>query len=743
MNNNHNVEVVSIDASQTSSNLSTAEEKKAGIFLSLIAMLVLMACITGFGLWGMELIREKAESIVQNQLEKVQIVTVMRGAARERTVLLQRMIIMKDPFERDTEFMRFNHFGAKFTNHRITLKKLDLTPEETSILDRQGAISNIAVPLQNDIIDLIVGDEIDEARSILMEKATPLQDRVLVELNQLLDFQLEAADRAVKEAESAYDKGRFWILLMSVAAAIIGLLITIVVNKRANNAKQQREEYLTQVLEATKSKSAFLANMSHEIRTPLTGIIGFAELSLSSKQSKEDRIVSINNIVSSGKHLLNIINDILDISKVEAAKLEVEQIDMSPLEILEDVKSIARLQADEKGIEFFINYIFPLPQRICSDPLRLKQILLNLCSNALKFTEKGVVHINVSANAAKEKMYFEIIDSGIGLSEVQMSHIFEAFNQADVSTTRRFGGTGLGLSLSKNLSKMLGGDITVQSQLDVGSKFCVSISTGKIGPADIVFRLEDNVVNRKINNDGIGNINLRGSILIAEDTLINQTLLEMYLGDTGADVTIVENGKLALDCALERPYDLILMDMQMPIMDGLTATKALRDNGYHGPIVALTANAMRADVEACKKAGCNEFVSKPIDIKLLQSVIANYLEKADGGLSDFEPIYPATKTHSEKMIHLQKRFVSEGIPDFLGKIQSGFNNGNTDELLKNLHKLKGTGGNFSYPILSDHCAKIEFQIAANDNRQVELLIDELTTICTQISVGIQTLKRSA
>jgi len=723
---------------------TTAQEKKAGIFLSLIAMLILMSCITSVGLWGMKLIQEKAEIIVKNRLDKVRIVTAMRAAARERTVILQRMIMLNDPFERDDEFMRFNHFGAKFVNNRIEFKKHLLDTEEVLILERQGAISKIAVPLQNNVIDMIVGDEIDLARDILVQKAVPLQGKVLIELNQLLEFQFQAADTAIKEAETAYSEGRFWILLMAAAAAFIGLIITIIVNKRANIAKQQRENYVTQLLEATKAKSAFLANMSHEIRTPLTGIIGFAELSLNPSQSKQDHVVSIKNIVSSGKHLLSIINDILDLSKIEADKLEVEHIEMSPLEILEDVKSIASLQADEKGLEFFINYIFPLPKKIYSDPLRLKQILINLCSNALKFTEKGVVHINVSANTHSEQMQFEVIDSGIGLDQDQLTKIFDAFNQADASTTRRFGGTGLGLALSKNLSNKLGGDISVESQLGVGSKFCVTIKTGEIKADDIVFRVENTSENQNEATTSFENIQLDGTILIAEDTAINQTLIEMYLGSCGAKLTFVENGKLAVDAATKTTYDLILMDMQMPIMDGLTATKKLRSLNYKGPIVALTANAMREDVESCKAAGCNEFVSKPIDIKKLEMIVTNNLKKAKNNVLKEEPIISSNKITSDNMLSLQKRFIKEGIPEFLGEIQSAHNSHNIPKLKEYLHKMKGTGGNFGYSILTAHCSKIETQLNSNNTNQIEELIDELSSICDRITAGISTLqKRSA
>jgi len=378
---------------------------------------------------------------------------------------------------------------------------------------------------------------------------------------------------------------------------------------------------------ANRAKSAFLANMSHEIRTPLTSIIGFAEMSLNTNQTVEEQRESLAMIRSSGKHLLKIINDILDLSKIEADKLEVEKIPLSPIQVLEDVCALMKMQAHEKGLEFIVNPIFPLSTRIISDPLRIKQILLNLCSNAIKFTEKGSVKISVRMDFNEEKIYFEVEDTGVGLSKDQIDRIFVAFNQADVTTTRQFGGTGLGLSLSKKLAEMLGGNITVTSKLKEGSRFVACLSTGIIHDEDIINKIETGFVPIDTNKDVpiMENVSVAGKVLLVEDNVVNQLLLSKLIKNSGADVVVMDNGQKGVDAALAGDYDLVFMDIQMPVMDGLEATKYLRAQAYDAPIVALTANTMKEDRALCMEAGFSDFVSKPVNQARLLRIIKHYL----------------------------------------------------------------------------------------------------------------------
>ena len=378
---------------------------------------------------------------------------------------------------------------------------------------------------------------------------------------------------------------------------------------------------------ATKAKTNFLANMSHEIRTPLTAIIGFGNLLKSNDLSEADKINALNTIVENGIHLQQIINDILDLSKIEANKLDIDCTEESPFKIINDVELLLSLQCSERNLSYSSNLIFPLPKKIKTDPLRFKQILINLCSNAVKFTKQGFIAINMSYDSNKHKLIVNVKDSGIGLSPEQQGKIFEEFTQADSSTTRQFGGTGLGLSLSRQLAKKLGGNISVQSELGKGSCFTLSIDTGQLDNNELVY--EAPTINRtSIETESQSNNRrktLKGNVLLAEDNINNQQLISLYVTRTKANIDIVSDGLQAVESAMNNDYDLILMDMQMPKMDGLEATKILREKGYTKPISALTANTMQHDINLCFDAGCDDFLSKPINVKEFNALLEKYL----------------------------------------------------------------------------------------------------------------------
>ena len=403
---------------------------------------------------------------------------------------------------------------------------------------------------------------------------------------------------------------------------------------------------------ATRAKSEFLANMSHEIRTPMTAILGFTENMLDPDMAGAERINALHTVRRNGEHLLQIINDILDISKIEAGRLEVERIRCSPIEVAAEVKALMHVCADAKGLSFNIEYLGTIPETIESDPTRLKQILVNLIGNAIKFTEVGGVRLITRFVDDPQQPYlqFDVFDTGIGMTEEHVRKLFQAFSQADTSTTRKFGGTGLGLSISKRLAEMIGGDVTVESKLGEGSMFRVTVSAGRL---DGVKMLHDptsaTIVQPEDNMAAKGETaGLDCRILLAEDGKDNQRLIVHVLKKAGADVTVVENGKLAVDAALagpnrkcenapEYPFDVILMDMQMPVMDGYEATALLRQEGYTGPIIALTAHAMASDRQKCIDAGCDDYATKPIDRKKLIETIRSYVADDDTSKTQTSP----------------------------------------------------------------------------------------------------------
>lgn len=398
-------------------------------------------------------------------------------------------------------------------------------------------------------------------------------------------------------------------------------------------------EARNQALNASENKSNFLASMSHEIRTPLTAIIGFSETILESKMFSEDCKL-INIIVNNGKHLLKLINDILDLSKIEANRLETECIDFPFVPLLLDVKAIIDEQAKENDLSFAIEWCFPIATTITSDPMRLKQILINLCNNAIKFTEKGWIRLTVWFDQETPCVQFRISDSGIGMTAEQLEKVFEPFVQAEAHTTRKFGGTGLGLNITKRLVKMLGGKIDVASTLGEGSTFSFTIDPGSLDSKEwimdknILKKLTDfedsktcQLTTAQAASTAIAHTKnkLSGHILLAEDNCDNQELIVHILKNTGISITLANNGQEAVEKAKSEPFALILMDMRMPVMDGVEAAKTLREFGFSQPIIALTANVMKQEQEIFMAAGCNSFVAKPIDRRQLVDTISHYL----------------------------------------------------------------------------------------------------------------------
>jgi CheY-like chemotaxis protein len=335
-----------------------------------------------------------------------------------------------------------------------------------------------------------------------------------------------------------------------------------------------------------------------------------------------------------------IINDILDVSKIEAGKMTVERIDCPVCRTLVDVVSLWRGRAIEKGLTLEVEYQGRIPERIRTDPTRLHQILANLLSNAIKFTNHGGIRLVVSmakpSPDGAQRLQFDVIDTGVGMTPEQVEKVFLAFTQADETMTRRFGGTGLGLTIVKGLAQLLGGEIRIASEPGQGSCFTLTIAVGPLEGVRMIANCREAMLTPERSAAGPP-IQLRGRVLLVDDGKDNQSLISFHLRRAGAEVTIAENGQEGLDAALAAwrsgaPFGVVLMDMQMPVLDGYQATTRLREAGYDLPVVALTAHAMSHDRQKCLDAGCDDYLSKPVDKQLLLSKVAEHAEQAAASL---------------------------------------------------------------------------------------------------------------
>jgi len=394
------------------------------------------------------------------------------------------------------------------------------------------------------------------------------------------------------------------------------------------DAKRQAEQ-------ATKSKSEFLANMSHEIRTPMTAILGFSEMLSDDSASEREKEKAVGTIQRNGEHLLMIINDILDISKIEAGKIELEQTTFSTKQLLEDTVGLMKHKAEGKGLELISQIDSDAPDHLLGDPTRIRQILVNLIGNSIKFTHRGSVTVHLAAKPVPDdesqfQVRFSVTDTGIGISSENIKSIFKPFSQADTSTTRKFGGTGLGLSISQRLSQMMGGDLSATSQLGVGTTF---VAEFVLRQAESVQQQQETNIEKTKASELVSSAQ-QARILVVDDSPDNRKLLGFLLKKNGYPCDYAVDGREAVESVLDawkqdKPYAIVLMDMQMPILDGYSATTELREAGYQFPILALTAHAMSHDREKCINAGCDDFLTKPIDRKALTESLETWCNQSE------------------------------------------------------------------------------------------------------------------
>jgi len=510
---------------------------------------------------------------------------------------------------------------------------------------------------------------------------------------------------------------------------------------------------------ANQAKSAFLANMSHEIRTPMNAILGFTELlKRGFGRDSAETHKHLEIIHSSGKHLLELINDILDLSKVESGRLEIERIRFNPYLVIQEVVRVLSGKASEKGIGLELQIQNDVPETISGDPGRIRQIVTNLVGNAVKFTEHGGVTVTAHAERlAGDTLQFhiDIADTGIGMSPEAANRIFEDFVQADETVTRKFGGTGLGLSISRKFAQALGGDITVESEPGAGSMFRVSLDAGSaMEVAWVTPEQALAVADAPRMQERTEWVFPAAQILVVDDGPENREFVKVVLEEYGLTIDEAGNGRIAVEMATATDYDLILMDVQMPEMDGLTATKLMRDHGLQTPIIALSANVMKGFEQDLFDAGYTDYLTKPIDLDRFMSKLAELLnaepkqepfteaimaesliEEASSA-EDTSPIVSRLGRNNQKFAKVIARFVGR-LEEQLPAMDEAFWAQDFEALSKLAHWLKGAGGTVGFDVFYEPASELESAAKAMDLSAIERQLQQIHGLAGRLVIDDQ------
>ena len=662
--------------------------------------------------------------------------------------------------------------GARDAMTHIAMETaaIESPADRAALQPRVDAIRDIAERM------VVTGfDALREYRAGELEKAAQAMastDRGLAEVNAAVADLVESS-RQVIEHRQAQQLGVAEVntVVERCIGVFVGVLV-VAISYFGWRLGRQSERVATQLAAANEelrelshaaqaasvAKTEFLANMSHEIRTPLNAIIGFSDLLARewNRVAEDERQQWLRNVRNSSRHLLELINNILDLSKIEAGRLEIAHIPCDCRAILAEVASLMRPNALAKGLELRIEFRGAVPERMQTDPLRLRQMLMNLVNNAIKFTERGHVGVCMAFRVVggRRILRAEVSDSGIGMSAEQIARLFKPFSQADNSITRRYGGTGLGLSISRNLAMLLGGTLTVASSEGRGSVFTCEIDVGPATGDDAAQQpLGEALSTQAAGASPAPAFSLAGrAILVVDDGETNRRLIKLVLGRAGAYVEEAGNGRVALSRSEQTEFDLILMDIQMPDVDGYTATEMLRARGVSCPIIALTANALHSDRRKCLDAGCTDYLSKPVDIAKLTALVEKHIgaqspaQRAGDAASDpaespnrvESPLAPP-QTGIASTLPTDDVEFAEIVDEFVAKLQrqldalrSAVASGDLERVAALAHWLKGAGGTAGFAGFTQPAAELEQGAKGRAIEQVRASLDQIASLAGRV-----------
>ncbi len=593
-----------------------------GFAMILLFMIVFLA----INLYQIKQVSEQMHLVVEESALKSQYAQTMRDAARERVTLLLMALYEEDPFVQDELFMSFDKQAGLFMEARARLDKMKLSELEQRAFELSLQDAQRGTAALNQVRDLIMENERTlelqhRAVDLIADKVIPARFGVLSAMQQIQESQSKAGKQALQVAE----KSRMQTYMLLVALGLMVLFGSLWIARQVVRQNSRVGESLRRAKEraeeAAAAKSNFLSNMSHEIRTPMNGVLGMVELLRRTELNREQQEY-LRTMEGSGKALLVIINDILDLSKIEAGKLELEQRNYTPKQMLEDVCRTFEPQAEDKGVSLHLDFSRVIPQYLMGDEARLRQIFNNLIGNAIKFTEQGEIVVSASLCSANEEqatIRFAVEDSGIGIPQEKQQTIFGDFAQADGSTTRRFGGTGLGLSITRKLIAAMGGEIGLESRVGEGSHFFFELSFPIPSQEPFVKEVKAEVPKHLAEGK---------RFLVVDDVKANLLVAQKMLEQCGGDVEVALHGGQAVEKISEdRAFDVVLMDLHMPEMDGLDATRKIREMGLQIPVIVLTASVEEKERLAALAAGADEVLHKPIQLQRLYEAMWKMMPK--------------------------------------------------------------------------------------------------------------------